>query len=126
MDFCKVVSNLSRLRLELHRLFQLNLRRIEAADRHQVAAEQPMRIGIADVELKGLGQRGDGVADPPLAKQRIPEDIMAPPGVRIELEVLENKRLEFLKLLPANVIFKQLNFVRVIRRRGDARPAAGV
>ena len=42
---------LGGVRLVAERLLELDLRGVEAADDHQVAAEDLVRFGVADVEL---------------------------------------------------------------------------
>ena len=52
IDLPQVVSNLRALRVKFHGLFQFDLCRVKAANEHQVAAQQSVRVGILDLELE--------------------------------------------------------------------------
>ena len=56
-ELAEVVVDLGGVRLVADALFELDLRGVESADDHQVAAEDLVSLGVADVELERLRQR---------------------------------------------------------------------
>ena len=77
-ELAEVVVELGRIRLVAQAGLELGLRRVEAADDHQGAAEDLVRFGVVQIELQGLRQRLDRVADLLLRELAVAERVPAP------------------------------------------------
>ena len=65
-------------RLVADTLLELDLRRVEPADDHQIAAEDLVSLRVPDIELERFRQRLDGFADFLLGEEAVAERVPAP------------------------------------------------
>src|SRR5206468_11725280 len=72
-ELSEVVVDVGRLGPIPDALLELDLRRVESPDDHQVATENLVRFGVADIERERLRQRLNRLADLLLREQRVAE-----------------------------------------------------
>ena len=121
-ELAEIVVALGGVGLVADGLLELDLRRVEPADDHQVAAEDLVRFGVLQIELQRLGERFDRLADLLLREIGIAERVPAPGRLRTLLHVFREERLDLYPLGVLDVAL-ELGDSREVVRLGYAGAA---
>ena len=113
----QVVVDLRGLRLVLQALLELHLRGVEAADDHQVAPENLVRLGVRHVELQRLRERADRCADLLLGELAVPERVPGPRRRWARLHVLLEQRLGLGEFALTDVALEHRDTGGIVHRR---------
>ena len=114
-ELAEIVVALGGVGLVADGLLELDLRRIEPADDHQVAAEDLVRFGVLQIELQRLGERFDRLADLLLREIGIAERVPAPGRLRTLLHVFREERLDLYPLGVLDVALELRDSREVVR-----------
>ena len=97
-------------------LLELRLRGGEPSDKHQIAAENFVRLSIFVIELERFRKRLYGFTDLSLGEQTVAQGIPSPRRFRVLLDISSKERLNLLKSSRTDVAFEFGDALGIVRR----------